>query len=84
MPTQGRTPQTQDPRTAPAAPQSDATQEDQRDLSSDDEQAEEGNVEIGDPVPEDNRTIRVRGETGEDEDLPDDDGDIERSTSSRH
>jgi len=84
MPTQGRTPQTQDPRTTPAAPQSDATQEDQRDLSSDEEQAEEGNVEIGDPVPEDNRTIRARGETGEDEDLPDDDGDIERSTSSRH
>ena len=29
-------------------------------------------VEIGDPVPEDNRTIRARGrdETGEDEDLP--------------
>jgi hypothetical protein len=35
------------------------------------------NVEIGDPVPEDDRTIRTGGETGEDEDLPDDQGDIE-------
>jgi hypothetical protein len=84
MPTQGRPPQTpEQQRPTPAAPQSDATQEDQRDLSTGDEESEDGNVEIGDPVPEDNRTIRA-GETGEDEDLPDDDGDIERSTSSRH
>jgi hypothetical protein len=39
---------------------------------------ETDNVEIGDPVPEGDRTIRAGEETGEDEDLPTDDGDIER------
>ena len=69
-------------------PQPDATREDQRDMqttdSGDEDVENSDDVEIGDPVPEDNRTIRARGETGEDEDLPDDGGDIERSTTSRH
>ena len=43
----------------------------------------DGKVEIGDPVPEDDRTIRATGETGEDEDLPADDGQ-EGSRSERH
>lgn len=52
------------------------------------------NVEIGDPVPEKDRTTRAsdptrtarggQGETGEDEDLPDDDGGIEGSRSDQH
>jgi hypothetical protein len=51
-------------------------------------------VEIGDPVPEKDRTTRAsdptratrggQGETGEDEDLPDDDGSIEGSRSDQH
>lgn len=49
-------------------------------------------VEIGDPVPESDRTItadrgdstRARGETGEDEDLPDDDGNVEGTRDGRH
>jgi hypothetical protein len=40
---------------------------------SDDDRSDPDRVEIGDPVPEDDRTIRSRGgETGEDEDLPGD------------
>ena len=51
-------------------------------------------VEIGDPVPEKDRTTRAsdptrtarggQGETGEDEDLPDDDGGVEGSRSEQH
>ncbi|HEY6644274.1 hypothetical protein [Povalibacter sp.] len=49
-------------------------------------------VEIGDPVPEKDRTTRAsdptvrggQGETGEDEDLPDDDGGIEGSSGEQH
>jgi hypothetical protein len=78
-------------RQPPAAPGEDKSKEDQRDLSSQrqtqgkdkDVESPDG-VEIGDPVPEDNRTIRARGETGEDEDLPEDNGDIEGSSSERH
>lgn len=45
----------------------------------DQEQEDVERVEIGDPVPEDNRTVRAReqGETGEDEDLPTDDDSVE-------
>jgi hypothetical protein len=55
----------------------------------DEEDRTEGDhVEIGDPVPESQRAPRARGggqgETGEDEDLPDDDGSIEGSSSERH
>ena len=42
---------------------------------------EDESVEIGDPVPENDRTIKASrtspGETGEDEDLPDDEDGIE-------
>jgi hypothetical protein len=55
-------------------------------------------VEIGDPVPEEDRTTRAaergdrtrgsqtrgQGETGEDEDLPDDGGGIEGTRGDRH
>ena len=50
-------------------------------------------VEIGDPVPEKDRQPRAsepqrtgggQGETGEDEDLPDDDGNVEGSRSEPH
>ena len=50
-------------------------------------------VEIGDPVPENDRvtraneprsTARGQGETGEDEDLPDDTGGIEGTRTDRH
>ena len=56
------------------------------------------NVEIGEPVPDDKQTTRAddrttrnptrqmrgqQGETGEDEDLPDDEGDIEGSGTPR-
>ena len=37
-----------------------------------------GQVAIDDPLPADPRQIQPSGETGEDEDLPDDDGNIER------
>jgi len=86
-------------RQPPAAPGDDKSKQDQRDVNSQrqtqsedpstrsgqsaDTQSPDG-VEIGDPVPEDNRTIRARGETGEDEDLPEDNGDIEGSSSERH
>jgi hypothetical protein len=95
MPTQDRTNigTTPGKRQPPAAPGEDKSEQDQRDLSSQkqrqnqpvDENVETPDrVEIGDPVPEDDRTIRARGETGEDEDLPPDDGDIEGSSSERH
>lgn len=56
-----------------------------------DETTRNDHVEVGDPVPEDDRTIRAdnrsrdenRGETGEDEDLPEADG-IEGTSSERH
>lgn len=57
----------------------DMTEQDQRDMtandpqSTDEERGHPDRVEIGDPIPEDNRTIRSTrgsGETGEDEDLP--------------
>ena len=75
MSNEGRTPQSQDSRQSPAMPQGDASREDQRDLSDSDKQTGEREnpnekIEIGDPVPEDNRTTRAAGETGEDEDLP--------------
>jgi hypothetical protein len=80
----------------PATVDEDMSEQDQRDMSQsqgqsqqpDQDQDRDANpdrVEIGDPVPEDNRTIKARrtGETGEDEDLPDDDGSIE-TPSERH
>jgi hypothetical protein len=83
--------QQQGKRQPPPASGDDKSEQDQRDMSSQqqsqssDEEIESGDgVEIGDPVPEDNRTIRARGETGEDEDLPEDTGDIEGSSSERH
>ena len=95
MPNQDRTSsqsQQQGNRQPPPASGDDKSEQDHRDLgtqhqnqSSTDEDIEnEGGVEIGDPVPEDNRTIRARGETGEDEDLPEDDGNIEGTSSERH
>ena len=91
MPNQGlTTPETGTPnRQPPPTPGEDKSAEDLRDLSSqrqrqnqpiDEDVEKPDNVEIGDPVPEDDRTIRSReqGETGEDEDLPPDDGNIER------
>lgn len=79
-------------RQPPPASGDDKSEQDQRELgtqhqsqSPPDEEIDSGDgVEIGDPVPEDNRTIRARGETGEDEDLPEDNGDIEGSSSERH
>lgn len=62
----------------------DQTGRDDRDT---DDTVRNDHVEIGDPVPERDRTVRAdnrgQGETGEDEDLPDDDG-IEGSGSERH
>jgi hypothetical protein len=95
MPNQDRTnsqSQQQGNRQPPPASGDDKSEQDHRDMgtqhqsqSSTDEEIENGDgVEIGDPVPEDNRTIRARGETGEDEDLPEDDGNIEGSSSERH
>jgi hypothetical protein len=52
-----------------------------------DERDESERVEIGDPIPEDQRTVRASGgqdETGEDEDLPQDDGNVEGSRDERH
>jgi hypothetical protein len=65
----------------PPAPGEDKSKQDVRDMSQKHDEPdvdETDNVEIGDPVPEDNRTIRANEETGEDEDLPPDDGNIER------
>jgi hypothetical protein len=95
MPNQDRTrsqTQQQGKRQPPPASGDGKSEQDQRDLSSQrqsqsssDEDIESGEgVEIGDPIPEDNRTIRARGETGEDEDLPEDTGNIEGSSSERH
>ena len=89
MPNQGRTtPETgQSQRQPPPAPGEDKSEQDLRDMSSqrqrqnqptDQDVEKPDNVEIGDPVPEDDRTVRAGGETGEDEDLPTDDGNIER------
>jgi hypothetical protein len=85
--------QSQSQRTPPPAPGQDKSEQDLRDMSSqrqgqntpiDEDVEKPDQVEIGDPVPEDDRTVRARGETGEDEDLPTDDGDIEGSSSERH
>jgi len=60
-------------RRPPAAADRDRTEEDQRDLVRPEEDRSDDRIEIGDPVPERDRTIRAgRGgvETGEDEDLP--------------
>ena len=65
-------PQRQQP---PAAPDQDMSREDQRDMGgrTGQQRAQErgtpDRVEIGDPVPENDRTVRA-DETGEDEDLP--------------
>ena len=95
MPNQDRTTggSTQGDRSRPPPPGDDKSEQDVRDLASqrqrqnqpiDEDVEKPDNVEIGDPVPEDDRTIRARGETGEDEDLPADDGNIEGSSSERH
>jgi hypothetical protein len=95
MPNQGRTtPGTdQSQRTPPPVPGEDKTQQDVRDMQSqrqrqnqpiDEDVEKPDSVEIGDPIPEDDRTIRAEGETGEDEDLPSDDGNIEGTSSERH
>jgi hypothetical protein len=93
MPNQNRTGSgtTKGTRQPPPAPGEDKSEQDQRDLSSQRQRqsTDEGvekpdDVEIGDPIPEDDRTIRAGGETGEDEDLPQDDGDIEGSSGERH
>jgi hypothetical protein len=72
----------------PAPSDGDGDEQNPRETSQsqDDAQSESpDSVEIGDPVPENERTIKSRGqgETGEDEDLPSDDGSIE-TTSNRH
>lgn len=91
MPNQGNRPdtgQSQSQRTPPPMPGEDKSEQDVRDMSTSEDQSidgpvDEDDVEIGDPVPEDDRTIKA-DETGEDEDLPEDDGDIEGSSSERH
>ena len=91
---QGKQPNRQPPTTAGG----DMSEEDQRDMGGkprpqraqstgrEEDRGSPDKVEIGDPVPEEDRTIRAdetgededlpgratRGETGEDEDLPDD------------
>ena len=84
------TPHRGEPHSKPSTQQQDQTQKKGRatDRSGkDQDEPDRNDVEIGDPVPEDDRTVRVRGraggETGEDEDLPDDTGDIEGG-SERH
>ena len=95
MPNQDRTtPDTgKSQRVPPPAPGEDKSEQDVRDMQSqrqrqnqpiDEDVEKPDNVEIGDPVPEDDRTIKAQGETGEDEDLPPDDGNIEGSSSERH
>lgn len=85
-PTTGQSPPTD--RQPPPLPGDDKSEQDVRDMSPqspgrnqpiDEDVEKPDNVEIGDPIPEDDRTIKARGEgeTGEDEDLPADDGDIE-------
>ncbi len=72
--------QSQDSGKNPQQWQGTSDEEDERNESPD-------NVEIGDPVPENQRTVRATrgaGETGEDEDLPSDDGGIEGTRSERH
>lgn len=85
--------QSQSQRTPPPAPSEDTSEQDVREMSSqrqrqntpiDGDVEKPDDVEIGDPVPEDDRTVRAGGETGEDEDLPADDGNIEGSSSERH
>jgi hypothetical protein len=67
--------------------QRDAMRSPQRQDDDVEETSDADGVEIGDPVPEGDRTIRASrpgtSETGEDEDLPPDDGDIEGG-SARH
>ena len=100
MPTQNRNDATTNPSKRQIPPSSDdeATGEDRRDLStqrrqsqsqsqsSDGDSSNDDRVEIGDPVPEHDRTIKANDETGEDEDFPDDDfdGNTEASMSERH
>ena len=93
MPNQGKTTdpgQSQSQRTPPPMPGEDKSEQDVRDMSKTQDESIDGpvdesdGVEIGDPVPEDDRTIRAGGETGEDEDLPTDDGNVEGSSSERH
>jgi hypothetical protein len=80
----------------PTTSGSDMSEQDQRDMQQSQGQSQRSGeaedhddtdrVEIGDPVPEDQRTIKAgrgTGETGEDEDLPDDDAGIE-TPSERH
>jgi hypothetical protein len=80
----------------PATVDEDMSEQDQREMGqsqsqtqrSDRDQDRDANpnsVEIGDPVPEDDRTTKARdtGATGEDEDLPDDDAHFE-TPSERH
>jgi hypothetical protein len=84
----------------PATADEDMSEQDQREMSQSQSQSQRSNrnqdrdqerdtnpdsVEIGDPVPEDDRTIKARdtGETGEDEDLPNDDARME-TPSERH
>lgn len=70
------------------AKQGQSSQDQTQSQDRDEERDESNGVEIGDPVPENDRTIRAtgtgQGETGEDEDLPDDDGSIEGTRSERH
>jgi hypothetical protein len=84
----------------PATVDDDMSQQDQREMRQSQSQSQRSDrnqnhdqerdgspdrVEIGDPVPENDRTIKARdtGETGEDEDLPNDDARIE-TPSERH
>lgn len=75
----------------PAALDDETSEQNARELNQTDESGAQDSdqtpdrVEIGDPVPEADRTTRARGqgETGEDEDLPDDDGSME-TTGARH
>jgi hypothetical protein len=94
MPNQDRTSTgtTKGTRQPPPASGEDKSEQDQRDLSSRRQRpsTEEGvekpdDVEIGDPVPEDDRTLTAgAGETGEDEDVPAHPGNLEGSSGERH
>jgi hypothetical protein len=79
-PTPGKTRKSEDLKSKRALKELDREEGDDRESDADP-------VEIGDPVPEDQRKIKASrvspGETGEDEDLPDDSGG-EEGTSERH
>lgn len=83
-----RTSTPQDPRRTARQGQSRTQGQDQDENRNRDDRDDGDGVEIGDPVPERERTIRAtrggQGETGEDEDLPDDDGGIEGTSTERH